>query len=103
MRKKFFVRSWQAIPNNARTHGPVLSLWSGEPRQKTCAISASIDAVHGDAAKELGIKVRGFLRHHFAGGSDTHDLIDVNRIQQESDLRCSLIDRIKRGGSFSLV
>src|SRR6266481_6149022 len=31
-----------------------------------------IHLVHGDPAHQLGIEIRGFLRHHFAGRGDFH-------------------------------
>lgn len=62
-----------------------------------------IDAVHGDAAEKLRKKVGGLLGHDFAGGSDTHDLIDVDRIKKEGDLSGAAVDSIESGGSFAFV
>src|SRR5208282_5859328 len=63
----------------------------------------SVYAVHGDAAQQLGIKVGGLLRHHFSGGGDAHDLIDVHWIQQKRDLGGTAIDGLKSGRGFALV
>src|SRR5271167_3873723 len=62
-----------------------------------------VDAVHGDAAQHLGIKVGGLLRHHFSRGGDAHNLIDIDRIQEKRNLRCTAIDGVESSGGFALV
>ena len=63
----------------------------------------SVDAVHGDAAQQLGIKIGGLLRHNFSRGGDAHDLIDIDRIQEKRDLRGAAIDYIEGSGGFALI
>src|SRR2546429_2034076 len=46
---------------------------------------------HGDPAHQLGIKISGLLRHHFARRRDFHHLLDVAGIQQKRNLRASAV------------
>src|SRR6266851_5714791 len=48
---------------------------------------SAFHSIHRDSAKQLGIKIRGLLRHHFAGRRDLHHLLDVAGIQQKRNLR----------------
>ena len=43
------------------------------------------------------------MRHDFAGSGDLHDQIDIDRIQQEGNLRGTAIDGIERRGGFAFV
>jgi hypothetical protein len=71
----------------------------------SCGLDLELDihAVHSDAAEKLGVEVGGFLRHDFASGGDAHDLIDVNGIEEKSDLGGATVDGIERGGGFAFV
>jgi len=63
----------------------------------------SIHAIHGDAAEEFWVEVGGFLGHDLSGGGDAHDLIDIHRIEEKSDLRGAAVDGVESGGCFALV
>src|SRR5882724_9347153 len=62
-----------------------------------------IHTVHCNPAHQLGIKVRRFLRHHFARRRDFHHLLDVAGIQQERNLRAPAVHGIQRGARFPLI
>ena len=62
-----------------------------------------LDAVHGDAAEELGVEVGGFLRHDFVGGGDLYHFFDVHGIQEEGDLGAAGINGGDGCGSFAFV
>src|SRR5207248_8917950 len=51
---------------------------------------------HGDPAHQLGIKISGLLRHHFARRRDFHHLLDVAGIQQKRNLRASAVHGVDR-------
>src|SRR6266850_5444572 len=61
-----------------------------------------IHSVHRDPAHQLGIKVRRFLRHHFARRRDFHHLLDVAGIQQERNLRAPAVHGVQRRARFPL-
>src|SRR6266480_3163293 len=61
------------------------------------------DAVHGDTAQKLGIKVGGFLRQDFAGSGDFHDLLDGTRTQKKTDLSAPGVDGVESGPRFAFV
>ena len=65
--------------------------------------ASGVDAVHGDAAQKFWIEVGGFLRHHFSGGGNVHNLIYVHGIQEKRDLGCATIDGVESGGGFALI
>jgi hypothetical protein len=50
-------------------------------RPSRLLLSSAFNAVHGDPAQKLGVKVGRFLRQDFAGGGDTHHLLHVARVQ----------------------
>jgi hypothetical protein len=90
-----------------------LFLWQ---KEKACAqissrsaehsvsnFALNINAIHGDAAEEFGIEVGGFLGHDFPGGGDAHDLIDVDRIEEESNLGGTAVDGVEGGGGLAFV
>src|SRR6266850_3165814 len=62
-----------------------------------------IHSIHRDPAHQLGIKVRRFLRHHFAGGRDFHHLLDVAGIQQKRNLRAPAVHGIQSRACFPLI
>src|SRR6266853_2827505 len=64
---------------------------------------AKLDAVHGDAAKEFGIEVSGFLRHDFVARGDFHYLFDVDRIEEERDLRAAGVHGSDGCAGFAFV
>ena len=49
--------------------------------------------VNAQPAEQLGIKIRGFLRHHVARKRNFHHSSDAHWIQQEGDLRRAAIHR----------
>src|SRR5215472_5907180 len=73
----------------------------GTARRPTLRSAAG--AVHGDAAEELRIKIRGLLRENFACGGDFHDLINSAGIQEKRDLRAAGVYRIESSGGITLV
>ncbi len=74
-----------------------------QDRSRIAPLHRRRDAVHGDAAEKLGIKIRGFLRQNFAGSGDFHDLFDAAWIQEEGDLRAARIDGVQSSGGFAFV
>src|SRR6267378_3780122 len=64
---------------------------------------ASFDPVHGDAAQQLRVKVRRFLRQNLTRGCNAHDLFDLASIEQKRNLRSAAVDRIEGRGGFALV
>ena len=60
-------------------------------------------AEHGDATEELGVEVGGLLGHDFAGSGDLYDEVDIDRIEEEGDLRGTTIDGIECGRGFTFV
>src|SRR6266403_57129 len=64
---------------------------------------SSIHSIHRDPAHQLGIKVRRFLRHHFAGSGDFHHLLDVAGVQQERNLRAPAVHGVQRGARLPLI
>src|SRR5437660_6840919 len=61
------------------------------------------DAVHGDTAQKLGIKVGGFLRQDFAGSGDFHDLLDGTRTQKKTDLSAPGVEGVESSPRFAFV
>src|SRR2546429_9492120 len=61
------------------------------------------DAVHGDTAQKLGIKVGGFLRQDFAGSGDFYDLLEGTRSQKKTDLSAPGVDGVERRTRFAFV
>src|SRR5882724_2808823 len=62
-----------------------------------------IHSIHCNPAHQLGIKVRRFLRHHFARRGDFHHLLDVAGVQQERNLRAPAVHGVQRGTRFPLI
>src|SRR6266853_91785 len=72
------------------------------PLRSTLNLS-TVNSVHRDPAHQLGIKVRGLLRHHFPACSDFHHLVDIAGIQQKRNLCAPAVHRIERRERFPLV
>src|SRR5712692_8085603 len=61
---------------------------------------SAFNSVHRDPAHQLGIKIRGLLRHHCAGRRDPHLLLGGAGIERKRNLRAPAVNAIQRRQGF---